>query len=444
MSLITEDSNLNGVEVYYNQSAGLMRAVDELQKQYRDGTLDIVNLQSYSTNGHTDCPIWYEIQSYTTKRWTPVVDQCKFYTSHYIGRFYFNGYSIIINPRYGNIFSYLISYATNLYLPLGSSNLEYNTTSNSYWLIALIWKALLNKALTFGQIPREYKTVQKNQKHFKGHLNISKHIHSNICNASRFFCSYKKLSMDNAINQTIRAVYKVLKGKGVGTIIGEFEAYDKYLESMGVGSIDIVNQIESIKYTRLNDAYRPVMRLSKTILSNQKAQSVDGGQNSDISYFIDIAELWEIYLLRLLQNNLPSEYKVFSPNSLRGESLLDNDMREIRPDILISKNGVVEMVIDAKYKHYNNFGATSTFGIQREDLYQMTTYLYHYGEENRNIVGIFTAPIECCDNDIHTYRNNRNHKIGLVNLDITKDSIESIHLAEKKYIETIINLLGSN
>ena len=178
MSLIIEDSNLNGVEVYYNQSAGLMRAVDELQKQYRDGTLDIVNLQSYSTNGHTDCPIWYEIQSYTTKRWTPVVDECKFYTSHYIGRFSFNGYSIIINPRYGNIFSYLISYATNLYLPLGSSNLEYNTTSNSYWLIALIWKALLNKALTVGQIPREYKTVQKNQKHFKGHLNISKHIHS--------------------------------------------------------------------------------------------------------------------------------------------------------------------------------------------------------------------------------------------------------------------------
>ena len=121
MSLIIEDSNLNGVEVYYNQSAGFMRAVDELQKQYRDGTLDIVNLQSYSTNGHTDCPIWYEIQSYTTKRWTPVVDQCKFYTSHYIGRFSFNGYSIIINPRYGNIFSYLISYATNLYLPLGSS-----------------------------------------------------------------------------------------------------------------------------------------------------------------------------------------------------------------------------------------------------------------------------------------------------------------------------------
>lgn len=33
---------------------------------------------------------------------------------------------------------------------------------------------------------------------------------------------------------------------------------------------------------------------------------------------IDIAELWELYLLRLLQRNLSPDYYVYSPNALSG------------------------------------------------------------------------------------------------------------------------------
>ena len=101
------------------------------------------------------------------------------------------------------------------------------------------------------------------------------------------------------------------------------------------------------------------------------------------------------------------------------------------------------MIIDAKYKNYNQFGRTSQYGIQREDLYQMTTYLYHYGSENQPIMGIFTSPVACAENDIHTFSENRNHRIGLVNLNIesAEDDVEKLHESEAENISKLIKLL---
>lgn len=449
MSLILKDSDFaeGVIKGYSEHSAGYMRTVDELQRQFNDGTLDVICLQAYNPRHQIECPVWYEVVSYDSKRGHQVVNECRFLSSHYIGRFTHDGFPIIVNPRFGNVFGYLIGYATNLYIPFGNSDVAYNTENNSYWLIALLWKAMLNRALTTGQIPKEYKTITKNQRHFRGRLSISKHIHYNTSNYTRFFCSYKKLTMDNMINRTIRSVYRILKIKGVGFLLAEFEAYDKYLESMGVDScLEDVKQISTIRYTRLSEPYRPVMALSKTILSNYRAESTNEGKgNSNVSYFIDVAELWEMYLLKLLQNNLPPVYRVYSPNSNQGTPLLDGSIREIRPDILIEREGRVVMIIDAKYKKYTCFGVTSDYGISREDLYQMSTYLYHYGRQEKPIVGIFTSPVTDTSNDIHAFSQNANHRIGLVNLNINdaEGNISQIHEFENKYIERIVALLDS-
>lgn len=306
---------------------------------------------------------------------------------------------------------------------------------------------MLNRALTTGQIPKEYITVTKNQKNYHGRLTIAKHIRANLCDATRFYCSYKKLSMDNTINRVIRSIYIILKSKGLSSLVAEFEAYDKYLCSMGVGAKVVdVHEIDDIRYTRLSAPYKPVMELSRTILANHKAESSnDKSVNSDVSYFIDIAELWEMYLLKLLQNNLPSDYYVYSPNTGFGDSLLEGGMREIRPDIIIEKNGRVLMIIDAKYKDYTQFGKSALFGVNREDLYQMTTYLHHYGKEDQSIIGLFTSPFPCSEDDVHAYSHNKNHRIGLVNLDIVSvdDNIELLHKNEQVYLDNITKILAS-
>jgi 5-methylcytosine-specific restriction endonuclease McrBC regulatory subunit McrC len=236
-----------------------------------------------------------------------------------------------------------------------------------------------------------------------------------------------------------------LKQKGLTTLINEFEQYDKYLESMGVLPYVDLNMIENIRYTRMNAPYLSVMNLSKSILMHIKAESAHEGTQNGCSYFIDIAELWEMYLLKVLQRNLPSCYRVYSPNTHHGDFLLHHEMREIRPDIIIEKDGRILAIIDAKYKPYRYFGKTSLerIFVQREDLYQMSTYLYHYGTRDKPILGLFSSPVKSEKNDIHTFSRNQNHQIGLINLDIESadGNIPDIHLEEVSYAKTISNLL---
>ena len=187
------------------------------------------------------------------------------------------------------------------------------------------------------------------------------------------------------------------------------------------------------------------MGLSRTIMQNFKAEAANHvGAKKDISYFIDVTELWEIYLLKLLQNNISAEYRVYSPNAFSGAKLLDDSIREIRPDILIERDGEVVMIIDAKYKNYCRLGSTAKYGVSREDLYQMSTYLYHYGKEEKRAIGVFTSPVECFEQRLHTFTENQRHQIGLINLAIdTADSIEQIHQIEDAYIKNVQQLLNS-
>lgn len=430
----------------YKESGAFMEVVDELNRQFNASEIQIVHLQNYNQRITSESPIWYEVKSYTKSNNKIIVDRCEFLTSHYIGRFSHNGVNIIINPRFGNkIFQHIISCATNLFLPIGSSDIQEKTKSNSFWLIALLWKAMLNKALASNQIPKEYQTITRNQKNFHGRLMVSKHIKENLCNASMFYCTYKKLSMDNIINRAIRETYKALDKKGLSALVGEFSEYDNRLSSLGVVSeLDNINQIDTIRYTKMNYAYFPVMQLSKAILSNKNAESYSEGKKADVSYFIDVAELWEMYLLKLLQRKLPDEYRVYSPNAQNGEYLLEKNAREIRPDIIIEKANRVVMIIDAKYKWYENFGKTAKTGVSREDLYQMVTYLYHYGQEETTIAGIFSSPAPNPDkHEVYSFSNNPNHQIGLLNLDIEKcgEDTEKLHEEEDTYINSIINIL---
>ena len=57
---------------------------------------------------------------------------------------------------------------------------------------------------------------------------------------------------------------------------------------------------------------------------------------------------------------------------------------------------------------------------------------------------MFSSPIENIkDNDVHSLKNNKKHKIGLLNLDIegVENSDEAIRIREMEYCQKIISLI---
>lgn len=433
------------IHEYYDTSL-YCQVADKLNKDIKTNKVDFFSLGGV-VNDIKDTLIWYSIDSTRISNSNAVVDKATFYTSHYIG-FYsakINNKDIgfAVKPRFGNgIFNYLLSYAYGIYLPKGLSSTS-NEKSDSLWLIAIMWKATLKKAMTKSQIPKEYQKFEKNLPLYRGQLNISKHIKHNLFDKSKFYCNYRKLSMNTTINQTIRYAYKLLKNKGFDSLLKDIAEYDQMLGSFGVDAKSIHTQeIQKIRYSKLNIYYKKVMELSSLIIKSQsKSSDFTSSNNDSFSFFLDIAELWENYLLKVLQRNLP-EYNIYSPNERGGVSLFNDGSREIRPDMIIEKNGVVIAVVDAKYKRYDKIGkyADLNYSVSRDDLYQMTTYLYHYGKESNKIIGLFISPKNQDTITLKEFNHNKNHKIGVLNLDIEQfdnkienDKIkkEEIHFIKK-------------
>jgi 5-methylcytosine-specific restriction enzyme subunit McrC len=458
MNLILKDSQyIKGQEKNdWHKTSLSCQAVDKLNSNLCD--IDFFSFNN-KTNSLSEEIIWYKIDNTRISHSNAVVNKATFFTSHYIGF-----YSTIINnetvnikiePRFGNaIFNYLLSYAYGIYLPKGYSSSS-NDKSDSLWLIAVMWKATLEKAITKSQIPKEYQKQTKNIDTFKGQLNIAKHIQHNLFDKSKFYCNYRKLTIDTLINQTIRYTYKLLEKKGYANILKDIAEYDQMLQSFGVQNKQIsIQSIRNIRYSKLNIYYKKVIELSTLIIKNEsKSSSLMSNSNDSFSYFLDIAELWENYLLKILQKNLPS-FNIYSPNEKGGISLFDDGSREIRPDIIIEQNGKVVAVLDAKYKWYNKIGKYANIdnSVSRDDLYQMTTYLYHYGKDNEKIVGLFVSPINQSEEVPKALRNNKNHKIGVMNLNIEqfdkeldkedKFSTQEIKEEETKFINIIKGLLN--
>lgn len=419
-----------------------IRGCEALNEAFLLNNIEIFSLKNSKYNAAVEKPIEYRLD-------TQNASKAYFTTSRYVG-FYISGeISIRIEPRFGNaIRNHLFAHALELYLPRGDSGNE-SSVSNNLWLIALLWRANAEKALTKSQIPKIYKKIEKNQTYFRGRLNIQKQIKHNSVDESRFYCAYSKFSYDNTINQVVRYCYRILaKEKEYINILKGFVEHDEMLADFGVSNNPVsIQEINKIVYTPMTKYYKPLMELSKTIINFKSFQnSSNVSKKSGFSVFLDMAEIWENYLYNLLVKNL-DDYDVENPNLTGDYPLFSDGSRKVRPDILIRKNNQIVAIIDAKYKYYTQIGQYSnqTGAVSREDLYQMNTYLNRFG--NKNCIGIFVTPFEEIE-EIKTINNGLKQKIGLLGLaidsipkDDEKESLVEILQREQSFIQKLVLLL---
>ena len=308
-------------------------------------------------------------------------------TSYYVG-FYSKGtVNITISPRFGKtIRDYLYSYALGLYLPksvTGSASSEHN-----HWLLCMLWVGSLEYALNKSNIPKNYERIKKNQKYFKGSLDISNHIKHNLVNANRFYCSYSKQTYNTPINRAILKAYDHLLKLGFSSMLNSVSSHIQMLRDFGVGDNVRLDELKSIHYTPLNKAYQKVVSLSELIIKNQASKSSFDNSNG-FGYFLDLSEVWEGYLYKLMSKNLQG-FRVVNGNFASKNYFFNGNLRELRPDFFIYKDSKLVAVLDAKYKNYSSLGKTScdAGAVSREDLYQMSAYMYRFNAP----LGIFLSP----------------------------------------------------
>ena len=445
IELNLKDCQTDIVKIFDNPTQLIyrIRMCDVITDAFLSHELEIFTLTNNRINFETDRPIEYRFDGKDEKK-------AYFSTSRYVGFFIHGEHLIRIEPRFGNIIrDHLFVHALGLYLPKGNSGID-NSKVKNLWLIVLLWRANVEKAITKSQISKTYNKIEKNNHFFRGQLNVQKQIRHNSVDLSKFYCTYSQFSYDNTINQTLRYCYRLLN-KEYSSILQGFAEHDEMLSDFGVSNNPItLREINKIVYTPMTKYYKPLMELSKAIIGfNSYQNSSNLEQKSGFSVFLDMAEVWENYLYNLLRKELDG-FEVENPNLTGDYPLFDDGSRKVRPDILIKKDGKVVAILDAKYKNYTHIGmyANEQDAVSREDLYQMMTYLQRFGD-NESTIGIFTSPF-CGYEEAKTIQSSK-YKIGVVGIDLEnfnsdneEEVIQELKHRELEFINKIKNIIHWN
>lgn len=228
----------------------------------------------------------------------------------------------------------------------------------------------------------------------------------------------------------------------------------------GVTKADIRRSIvstESIRYTPITEIYKPVVDLSRSILFQRPISSMSQGGRKVFGILLDMAEIWELYVHRVLKSGLPSRLVEHTGRATDGVGcLLKSDktgdtLAALKPDIIIREyngNGSV-CIVDAKYKRTSR-SAANPHGVHREDLYQMAAYLSAFGHLEHTMNGFLVYPGDP-DGTILTHYAPRNpwsfeaipnRKLNFVSLSTIYSSSDSLNSSERLLVDFVDSLIG--
>ena len=136
------------------------------------------------------------------------------------------------------------------------------------------------------------------------------------------------------------------------------------LEDVGDVRHDHTNY-DRVVFTRLNEHYKPALRLARLVLANLTLQDAIGATQAS-SFMVDMNELFERFITERLQRALRGRLDAKSQH----RDKLDRERTvPIRPDLVFSSDGSARFVVDIKYKLTDDV-ATG----RNPDYYQLLAY----------------------------------------------------------------------
>jgi 5-methylcytosine-specific restriction enzyme subunit McrC len=133
-------------------------------------------------------------------------------------------------------------------------------------------------------------------------------------------------------------------------------------------------ELDRVRYTPITLPYRRAAELSWQIAHNRGPLTDASGESVE-GVLIDVAELWELFLLSCLRQarKEPVTHGTYVADAvplLRSVKDPSRILGRLYPDLLVGDPHTPRLLIDAKYKPLRD-----PRSVDREDLYQLTSYL---------------------------------------------------------------------
>jgi 5-methylcytosine-specific restriction enzyme subunit McrC len=330
------------------------------------------------------------------------------WTGRYVGELRFQDGVLRILPRFG--IPQLQRWLSRIWgVRIISSLGRYEESHLWLWeLLAKLWEARLLAATAHG-LP----TRRLDETHFgptvRGRLDVRKSAQELHAGNRRLVSRSRNRSIDREIATIILCTYANLRSQ---PHLGDSRTWltpraQNLLLGMqnGLGERVASSSVEfnkNIRYTPINETYRPLVALSLSILRQRPMSSAMEGNSEVLGVLIDMAEVWELYVYNLLRNAILGAEIQHAGRSqdaqghlLRSEKAGTGTIGRLKPDIMVRSfaSGKLLSVLDAKYKSTVPSPERPS-GVLREDLYQLNAYLSAFAGDAEPLIGGLVYPAE--------------------------------------------------
>lgn len=308
-------------------------------------------------------------------------------TGNYVGRFTFQKTEFDIRSRFGDAFMQrMLNFANDIYIDDGFSPAERIAADNTDYARALLFMMFvqaLEKAFLLG-LPKAYRSVEHHGLALRGRIDIPRLVRHDLPFAGKVSSVAREQAPSQPVIDVLDKAIRVIAASGGGTRVLQRVVHVRTqlgpLRSGRPVGRAAIRQAKADKALRnpVFAPYRKVIELAEMIIELQSARESSTGNTHAPGFLINVAELFEIYVGKLLARHFP-EWQVSSPAILLHAGRFYE--RNIIPDIVMAhQDGERVAVLDTKYKRMH-FRGRSQYGmgdVDREDFFQIATYMGHF------------------------------------------------------------------
>ena len=314
--------------------------------------------------------------------------------------------------RFLEILEYVEIFNENIYenLEIGNENMPILEIFISNFIEEV--EKILKKGLVYSYINKS-----ENILYFKGKLDLANHIKYNIIE-NKFFMNFDEFSVISIENCLIKLALEKIKN-----ISSNMENVDKinkllvHFEDIETSGMIPAHLFRKLLIDRKNDFYKKSLDLAKFFLLDESPYSVFYNDEKEITgLFFPMETIYESYIATKLKEVIDNKfsikiqdnsYKIFNKCEVGKNEVKKNiTCFKLKPDIVLENENEI-IILDTKWKELKSPKENEiiyNFGISKEDIYQIITYIHVYNSKAKK-----------CNKAYLVYPINNNEKLPLEN-----------------------------
>lgn len=306
----------------------------------------------------------------------------------YIGELSFEGRRLEVVPRLGElVVERWLGEVLNL-VAVPDTAARRGTASFIARLMGAVWCRALGEASRHGPpaFRREHLTEGL---HVRGRLDVRRTVRVRASGSPHVASVTSFRDVDNDVSRVVVAAERALRD-----LIGHDQWHTPRVREVlpslhaAVGTrpqLPDLRGLTRIRYTPITRPFKTLAELSWRIAKLEGFGATDEEGSSE-GLLLDAAELWELFLLHALRRALPQLTVDHGTTSTEAAWLLTSadgqlGLGRLKPDLVVRDGDRVVAVLDAKYKRLQDMWPERPLGVDRGDLYQLTSYLAGYAAE---------------------------------------------------------------